>query len=105
MRWLWLAAGLAGTLFIPGYAWTYALFPKRKQLRPLERGVLSFCLSSALVPTAIYLLNRFGSIRLSVFSTLCVAGGLTLAAGTSWAVRRQRAPANSDEESASGFIP
>ncbi len=57
--------GLALVLFFPGYMLIAALFPKRSDLDPIERGTLSFALSIALVPLIGFILNftRWG-IRL-----------------------------------------
>ncbi len=42
--------GLAMVLFLPGYTFIAALFPRRADLEGLERAALSFGLSIAIVP-------------------------------------------------------
>lgn len=53
-----VALGLAGVLFIPGYAVTAALFPRADDLGTAERIGLSFGTSVALVPALALLLDR-----------------------------------------------
>ena len=65
--------GLVGILFLPGLLLTYIFFPKEKQkqdnssnekkkkdLDPIERFLLSFALSMAVVPLALFFLNKLG---------------------------------------------
>jgi len=49
--------GIAFVVFFPGYALQAALFPGQKDLRLIERIVLSFALSIAVVPPLILFLN------------------------------------------------
>jgi uncharacterized membrane protein len=50
--------GLPLVLFIPGYALSYAFFPKKKDLELMERIALSFGLSLALIPLAVFFLEK-----------------------------------------------
>ena len=49
--------GMATVLFLPGYALLLAIWPGKKQLTVIERLVLSFGLSMAIVPLLLYPLN------------------------------------------------
>lgn len=112
-----IVAGLAFVLFLPGYAFTAALFPERQSsrttdesaratddgertllLRPtdgvdaFERVVLSFGLSFAVVPLLVLLLN-FTPWGIRFASVLLAVGGFTVAAAVLAAVRRWQVPA------------
>jgi len=49
--------GAATILFLPGYALLFAIWPRKKQLSLIERLVLSFGLSMAIVPLLLYPLS------------------------------------------------
>lgn len=50
-------SGMVTTLFLPGYALLFAIWPGKKQLTIIERVVLSFGLSMAIVPLLLYPLS------------------------------------------------
>lgn len=52
-----LFLGAALVLFFPGYALLSAIWPRKKQLTIIERSVLSFGLSMAIVPLLLYPLS------------------------------------------------
>lgn len=64
--------GAATILFFPGYALLLAIWPRKKQLTIIERVVLSFGLSMAIVPLLLYPLNftLWGVQSCSVFLTV-----------------------------------
>jgi uncharacterized membrane protein len=78
----------ATLLFVPGYALTAALFPRRRDINDVERVALSFGLSIAVVPLLAYGLNFAWSV-----SAQPVAAALTLfiIASTAVAYARRRA--------------
>ena len=55
-------------LFIPGYAVSWALFPKKKDL--IERIVLSIGLSIALIPLTVFHANKLFYIPITFINTL-----------------------------------
>lgn len=65
-------------LFIPGLAWTFALFDK-KEIDIIERISLSFGLSIALVPLTIFYLNYLFHIKITAFNSFIVIIMLTAA--------------------------
>lgn len=61
VEWLQVIIALVGILFLPGYFLTIIFFPKEnKKLDPIERFLLSFALSMAIVPLLIFFLNKAG---------------------------------------------
>lgn len=68
-------------LFVPGYAWSRVLF-REGEVDGIERVVLSIGLSIALVPLAIFFLNRAGMpiTALSSFATIVALTILALVA-------------------------
>ena len=52
--------GLVYVMFIPGFAATWALFPKREKISDIERLALSFGLSIALTTLPVIALNYAG---------------------------------------------
>jgi uncharacterized membrane protein len=73
-----LVVGLPLVLFIPGYALSYAFFPKKKDLDLLERIALSFGLSIATIPLIIFFMNKFLKIPITVYSSFGVVTLITL---------------------------
>ena len=55
-------------LFIPGYIITYIFFAK-KSIDMIERGVLSFIFSVAIIPLVIFYVNMMG-IRITLTTVL-----------------------------------
>lgn len=55
--WLRVALGFLTSLYLPGYVFIEALYPKREELEELERFGLSVGLSIALTPLAGFVLN------------------------------------------------
>jgi uncharacterized membrane protein len=70
--------GLPLVLFIPGYALSYAFFPKKKDLDLMERIALSFGLSFALIPLAVFFLNKFLKIPITVYSSFSIIVAITI---------------------------
>ena len=80
--------GLPLVLFIPGYAISYAFFPKKKDLDLMERIALSFGLSFALIPLAVFFLNKFLKIPITVYSSFSIIVALTLIGVILWKKRK-----------------
>lgn len=57
--------------FLPGFAWTLVFFG-RKQINILERLVISFGLSIAVVALTIFALNRLVGMGISGFNALVI---------------------------------
>jgi uncharacterized membrane protein len=55
-------------LFLPGFMWSW-VFWEPKELDVIERGALSLGLSIAIVPLAVFLLNKAG-IRINLFNSI-----------------------------------
>ncbi|MFH0853312.1 MAG: DUF1616 domain-containing protein [bacterium] len=82
-----LSFGFFMVLFLPGYVWLGALYPK-KTFIAIERYALSVVLSMALVPLLLFLLNKVGvplTTSTSIISTL----GLIVIGGLIWIVKRK----------------
>ena len=67
-------------LFAPGFAWSYVFFARRK-IDVIERLALSFGLSIALVPLAVFWLNWLFDMKISLLSTSLTVVGLIVIAG------------------------
>lgn len=80
--------GLPLVLFIPGYAISYAFFPKKKDLDLMERITLSFGLSFALIPLAVFFLNKFLKIPITVYSSFSIILAITLIGIILWKKRK-----------------
>lgn len=63
-------------LFMPGFAWSYVFFP-RKNIDWIERVALSFGLSIALVPLAVFWVNFVFHVGIRLLNTSLVVCGLT----------------------------
>jgi uncharacterized membrane protein len=83
-----LVVGLPLVLFIPGYALSYAFFPKKKDLDLLERIALSFGLSIATIPLVIFFMNKFLKIPITVYSSFAVVTLITLIGIIVWKKRK-----------------
>jgi uncharacterized membrane protein len=66
-------------LFAPGLAWSYVFFA-RKQIDGIERLALSFGLSIALVPLAVFWLNWLFDMKITLLSTSLTVTGLIIIA-------------------------
>ncbi len=80
--------GLPLVLFIPGYALSYAFFPKKKDLELMERIALGFGLSFALIPLVIFFLNEFLKIPITVYSSLSILVAFTIIGVVVWKKRK-----------------
>ena len=89
MLWiLQVIIGLPLVLFIPGFALSYAFFPKKKNIDMLERIALSFGLSVAIIPLTVFFMNKFFKIPITVYSSLAVTIGITLIGVIVWKKRK-----------------
>lgn len=64
-------------LFVPGFAWSFIFFPKRK-IDWIERIALSFGLSIALVPLSVFWFNWLFHVGISLLNTSLIILGLTV---------------------------
>lgn len=85
--------GLFFLLFTPGYALTAALYPRRSDLRPLERLALSFGLSLAVVPLIALALN-YSPWGVHWQPLLAFVGLLTVLACAAGLLHRRLTPAS-----------
>ncbi len=67
-------------LFTPGFVWSYVFFARRK-IDWIERLALSFGLSIALVPLAVFWLNWLFDMKITLLSTSLTVVGLLVIAG------------------------
>jgi uncharacterized membrane protein len=74
-----MLAGSILVLFVPGLAWTYALFDK-KEIDLLERIALSLGLSLVMVPLSLFYLFNLLGIRINLANSVSVVLLLTAAA-------------------------
>jgi len=61
--------GFILVLFIPGFAWTLVFF---RQIRVLERVVLSFALSMAIVTLSALFVNKLIGARINGFNSVLI---------------------------------
>lgn len=54
-------------LFLPGFAWSFVFF-KKEEIDWIERVALSFGLSIAMVPLAVFWLNFFLGVRINLLN-------------------------------------
>jgi len=80
--------GLPLVLFIPGYALSYAVFPKKKDLDLMERIALSFGLSFALIPLVVFFMNKFLKIPITVYSSFSIVIALAIIGVIVWKKRK-----------------
>ncbi|RLF32491.1 MAG: hypothetical protein DRN08_06590 [Thermoplasmata archaeon] len=91
--------GSAFVLFLPGFVWSYVFFEKGK-IDEIERIALSFGLSIALVPLAVFWLNWIFKVKINLINTsLVILGLMGIAAGILY-VRREK---ESDEVTDGGI--
>ena len=76
-------------LFLPGFVWSYVFFEKGK-IDEIERIALSFGLSIALVPLAVFWLNWIFKVKINLINTsLVILALIGIAAGMLY-VRREK---------------
>lgn len=63
-------------LFLPGFVWSW-IFWKKGELDVIERFLLSFALSMAIVPLVTFFLNKIG-IRINLFNLVWEILGVTI---------------------------
>ncbi|MFH1801930.1 MAG: DUF1616 domain-containing protein [archaeon] len=74
--------GAVYVLFLPGFIWSFVFFDNRgeRNIDVIERIALSFALSIAIVPLAVFYLNLVG-LKISALSSFFVVLFLTLVGG------------------------
>ena len=88
---LWIIQAIIGlplVLFIPGYALSYAFFPKKKDIDLVERVALSFGLSIATIPLSVFFLNKFLKVPITVYSSFVITVAITLIGIIIWKKRK-----------------
>ncbi|MEA1924232.1 MAG: DUF1616 domain-containing protein [Candidatus Altiarchaeota archaeon] len=81
--------GFILVLFLPGYAFSYALFPG-KEIDLLERIALSIGLSISLVVLSILALNTLLGVAINLINSLLVILTITLASALTGYHRRKQ---------------
>lgn len=89
--------GFLLVLFIPGYAFTWALFPKKDEIDIIERIALSIGLSISTVVLSIFVLNIFFKIRINLINSLLTILILTFIFSAIGYYRMNRLSAGSGE--------
>jgi len=74
-----IIVGSIFVFFLPGFAWSYVFF-KKNEIDVIERIVLSFGLSIAIVPLTIFWLNFLFEIRITFVNISAVVVSLTIIA-------------------------
>jgi len=69
--------GFILVFFLPGFAWTLVFF-NRRQINVIERIVLSFGLSIAVVTLSIFFLNILIGIRITGLNCVLIIIGITI---------------------------
>ena len=69
--------GFILVFFLPGFTWSLVFFSTR-QISLIERIILSFGLSIALVTLSIFSLNLFIGLRITTFNSVLVIGVVTI---------------------------
>lgn len=67
--------GFIFVFFLPGFAWTLVFF---RQINIIERIVLSFGLSIAVVTLSLLFLNRIAGIKITGFNSVLVIFAVTI---------------------------
>ena len=69
-------SGSVFVLFLPGFAWSFVFF-KKDEIDWIERIALSFGLSIALVPLAVFWLNYFLGVKINLLNVTIIILALT----------------------------
>ena len=83
--------GIPIAIFLPGYAFLEALFPKKMQISGIERVIWSFILSLAIVPLIALILN-FTPLGVRLEPVLYATSGFIVFASIIAWLRRRRLP-------------
>jgi len=87
---LQIVLGAVFVLFIPGFTWSFAFFPKKDEIDWIERIALSFGLSIALVPLLVFYLNFLGGVGINIVSVSAAIIALCAAGAAVWYFRTGR---------------
>jgi len=83
--------GIPIAVFLPGYTFLAALFPRKMQISGIERVILSFILSIAIVPLIALILN-FTPLGVRLEPVLYVTSGFIVFTSVITWLRRRRLP-------------
>jgi len=78
--------GIAYVLFLPGFVWSYVFF-RKGEIDPVERTALSFGLSVALVPLAVFWMNYLLGIKITLTNVTVLILLITLIAAAILRIR------------------
>jgi len=81
---------VAFVLLLPGFALSYALFPKKDEIDWIERITLSIGLSMATVPVAMFCLNLIFVVKINTSNTLLTSFAVILIAFVGFLERRNK---------------
>jgi len=81
-----IISGSVFVLFMPGFAWSFVFFEK-EEIDWIERIALSFGLSIALVPLAVFWLNYFIGVKINLVNVSMVILVLTGAAALTYRLK------------------
>lgn len=80
MDYLEIIRAIIGSLFVlilPGLAWTY-VFYRKNEVSAVERVILSFGLSIALISAAVYFLNKLAGVKITLVNIVIIIAILIL---------------------------
>lgn len=75
-------------LFAPGFAASFAIFPKTGEVDLIERVALSFALSIALIPLVVFYLNMLIGIPINLLNASIIVVGVILVSVTIYWIRK-----------------
>lgn len=78
--------GSVFVLFLPGFAWSFVFFAK-EEIDWIERIALSFGLSIALVPLAVFWLNYFLGMKINLVNVSIIILALTGVAAVTYRLK------------------
>ena len=81
-----IISGSVFVLFLPGFAWSFVFFEK-EEIDWIERIALSFGLSIAFVPIAVFWLNYFIGVRIDLLNVSILILVLTGAAALAYRMK------------------
>ena len=100
--------------FLPGYFVSLFVFPKKNEIRLLERGVISFAMSFSLLPFLLFVQTQFFGLKLSLLLAVFNALFLSIICLVLFLCRTKKIPLPSffysffkpvEEKDAVGMIP
>ena len=84
--------GFAALTILPGFALSYAFFPRKEDLDPVERLATIVLLSISVVPLMIYYSNKVAKVPITIWSNLAIILVVTAIGGAFWFYRARVLP-------------